>query len=186
VVVGDGAVGKTCMLISYARGTFPSEYVPTVFDNYVVEIDVGSEAVDLGLWDTAGQEDFDRLRPLSYSNCDVFIIAFSVVNPNSFENAESKWAPELQHFCPDVPFMLVGTQVDLRTNPSTLDELKATGKQPITTEQGKNQAKKLHALTYMECSAKTRENLKEVFDEAVKFIILKRRKKNRRKGCTLL
>jgi len=107
-----------------------------------------------------------------------FIIAFSVVNPNSFENVESKWAPELQHFCPDVPFMLVGTQCDLRTNPSTLEELRATGKQPITTENGRALSKSLKALTYMECSAKTKENLREVFDEAVKNIIIRRRKKN--------
>eukprot|EP01129_Flabellula_baltica_P001448 TRINITY_DN1133_c0_g1_i1.p1 TRINITY_DN1133_c0_g1~~TRINITY_DN1133_c0_g1_i1.p1 ORF type:complete len:209 (-),score=52.50 TRINITY_DN1133_c0_g1_i1:41-667(-) len=187
VVVGDGAVGKTCMLISYARGTFPEDYVPTVFDNYVVEITVGVETLDLALWDTAGQEEYDRLRPLSYANCDVFLMAFSVVNPVSYDNIASKWHPELQHFSPNVPFMLVGTQVDLRSDPDALEELRNAGKQPVTFENGKELAKRLKATTYMECSAKTREGLKEVFDEAVKFIILRRRKKNKgRRGCTLL
>ncbi|XP_006159954.1 rho-related GTP-binding protein RhoQ isoform X2 [Tupaia chinensis] len=80
VVVGDGAVGKTCLLMSYANDAFPEEYVPTVFDHYAVSVTVGGKQYLLGLYDTAGQEDYDRLRPLSYPMTDVFLICFSVID----------------------------------------------------------------------------------------------------------
>ncbi|KAK2843631.1 hypothetical protein Q7C36_011846 [Tachysurus vachellii] len=88
VVVGDGACGKTCLLIVFSKDEFPEVYVPTVFENY------------LALWDTAGQEDYDRLRPLSYPDTDVILMCFSVDSPDSLENIPEKWVPEVKHFCP--------------------------------------------------------------------------------------
>lgn len=159
VVVGDGAVGKTCLLISYTTNKFPSEYVPTVFDNYAVTVMIGGEPYTLGLFDTAGQEDYDRLRPLSYPQTDVFLVCFSVVSPSSFENVKEKWVPEITHHCHKTPFLLVGTQTDLR------DEAKSK-KKPITQEQGEKLAKELK-VKYVECSALTQKGLKNVFDEAI-------------------
>ncbi|KAF3428643.1 hypothetical protein E2986_13650 [Frieseomelitta varia] len=176
VVVGDGAVGKTCLLISYTTNKFPSEYVPTVFDNYAVTVMIGGEPYTLGLFDTAGQEDYDRLRPLSYPQTDVFLVCFSVVSPSSFENVKEKrfynseilqWVPEITHHCQKTPFLLVGTQIDLRDDAATIEKLAKNKQKPISAEQGEKLAKELKAVKYVECSALTQKGLKNVFDEAI-------------------
>lgn len=95
VWIGDGAVGKTCMLISYTQNSFSEDYVPTVFDNYNLTVNYGSKNVSLGLWDTNAGEDYDRLRPLNYPGTNVFVICYSVINKCSFENIKTKWVPEI-------------------------------------------------------------------------------------------
>ena len=167
VVVGDGAVGKTCLLISYTQNKFPSEYVPTVFDNYAVNVMIGGEPILLGLYDTAGQEEYDRMRPLSYPEANVFLICFSTVNPSSFENVKAKWLPEVKLHCPKVPILLVGTQMDLRDNQATLDKLAKNKSKPVSQEMGDRLAKELKMVKYSECSALTQKGLKDVFDEAI-------------------
>jgi len=179
VVIGDGAVGKTCLLISYANNKFPEDYIPTVFDNYVVNLTAGDRNIELGLWDTAGQEEYDRLRPLSYANAQVFLICFSLVNPVSFENVSAKWYPEVMHFCPEVPQILVGTKLDARNDQAIVEKLRSQGQKPVSVEQGQELAKKIKAVKYMECSAKTSEGLKSVFDEAIKAVLFQKRRKKR-------
>jgi len=179
VVIGDGAVGKTCLLISYAKKEFPKDYIPTVFDNYVVNLTAGEQNIELGLWDTAGQEEYDRLRPLSYANANVFLLCFSVMSPVSFENVTAKWYPELMHFCPEVPFILVGTKSDVRNSHAELERLKESGQSPVDVKQAQDLAVKIKAIKYMECSAKTQENLKDVFDEAVRAVLRPPKKKSK-------
>ncbi|KFY95789.1 hypothetical protein V500_02651 [Pseudogymnoascus sp. VKM F-4518 (FW-2643)] len=166
VVIGDGAVGKTCLLISYTTNKFPSEYVPTVFDNFAVSVMVGDEPWDLRLLDTAGQEDYDRLRPLSYTETDVFLICFSVISPVSFQNVREKWVPEVSHHCPGVPFLIVGTQTDLRDDPSIKKKLAKQKMEPVGKDLGELMAAELR-VKYVECSALTQCKLKDVFDEAI-------------------
>jgi len=183
VVIGDGAVGKTCLLISYANNKFPEEYVPTVFDNYVVNVTAEEKTIELGLWDTAGQEEYDRLRPLSYANANVFLICYSVTNATSYENVSSKWYPEVLHFCPDIPHLLVGTKTDLRSDKETLAKLNSQGSTPMSQDQGHELARKIKSVKYVECSARSGDGLKHVFDEAVKAVIMTPKKK---KKCIIL
>jgi cell division control protein 42 len=128
---------------------------------------IGGEPYTLGLFDTAGQEDYDRLRPLSYPQTDVFLVCFSVVSPSSFENVKEKWVPEITHHCQKTPFLLVGTQIDLRDDAGTIEKLAKNKQKPITLEQGEKLAKELKAVKYVECSALTQKGLKNVFDEAI-------------------
>ncbi len=114
LVMGDESVGKTTLLISYITNNFPQDYMPTVFYNYSINVMVDGKQINLGLWDLSGQEDYDRLRPLSYPMTDVFLVCFSVVSPASYENVSAKWIPELRHHAPTAPIILVGTKTDLR------------------------------------------------------------------------
>ncbi|KNC84517.1 Cdc42 [Sphaeroforma arctica JP610] len=185
VVVGDGAVGKTCLLISYTTNKFPSEYVPTVFDNYAVTVMIGGDPYTLGLFDTAGQEDYDRLRPLSYPQTDIFLVCYSVVVPSSFENVRDKWVPEIAHHCAKTPFLLVGTQVDLREDQQSIAKLQRLKQKPIQYDQAERMAKDLKAVKYVECSALTQKGLKNVFDEAI-LSALQPPESSKKKKCTLL
>lgn len=187
VAVGDGAVGKTCMLISYTSNSFPRDYIPTVFDNYSANVMVDGQIVNLNLWDTAGQEEYDRLRPLSYTHTDVLILCFSVIFPSSFDNISSKWYHEITHHCPNTPFVLVGTKIDMRNDTDTIDRLGKNGLAPISYEQGLLLAKEIGANKYLECSALSQKGLKNVFDEVIRIAVTPSKKeKNKNKRCNLL
>jgi len=169
VVVGDGAVGKTSLLISYTENRFPVDYVPTVFDNFTTGVEVDSKLINFALWDTAGQEEYSRLRALSYPETDVFLLCFSVISPSSFENIRTKWYPEVSHHCPEAKLILVGTKIDLRDDKDTLDSLK--GEKLPTPDMGQKLAEAIGAQCYLECSALTQEGLKRVFEEAIRAVI---------------
>ncbi|KAG5461204.1 MAG: P-loop containing nucleoside triphosphate hydrolase protein [Olpidium bornovanus] len=251
VIVGDGACGKTCLLIVFSRGTFPevrryfapaavsgsantasvnlprritavrdaaveeerprTVYVPTVFENYVADVEVDRKHVELALWDTAGmvrprprprnnpafglirvgkpagQEDYDRLRPLSYPDSHVILICFAIDSPDSLENVQEKWISEVTHFCAGLPIILVGCKQDLRNDPRTLEELKKVGQHPVSVDEATAVANAIGAYRYLECSAKTGDGVREVFEHATRAALLTRQRHGKKsKSCTLL
>ncbi|XP_066871989.1 rho-related GTP-binding protein RhoF isoform X1 [Kogia breviceps] len=135
VIVGDGGCGKTSLLMVYSQGSFPEHYAPSVFEKYTASVTVGSKEVTLNLYDTAGQEDYDRLRPLSYQNTQLVLICYDVMNPISYDNVLIKWFPEVTHFCRGIPMVLIGCKTDLRKDKEQLRKLRAAQLEPITYTQ---------------------------------------------------
>lgn len=156
VIVGDGASGKTSLLLSFARAAFPVDYAPTVFDSYAARVCYDArEGLELQLWDTAGQEDYDRLRPLSYTDADAVILAYSVDSGASIRNVVDKWAPEIAHYLPRVPVVLVGLKADLRQGQEAAHM--------IFPEDAAKVAARIGAAASVECSAKLGRNIDAVF-----------------------
>ncbi|KAG1399664.1 hypothetical protein G6F60_007562 [Rhizopus arrhizus] len=156
------------------------------FDNYSANVMVDGKPINLGLWDTAGQEDYDRLRPLSYPQTDVFLCCFSLISPPSFENVKTKWYPEISHHAPNIPIILVGTKLDLREDKDTIDRLREKKMAPISYAQGLQMAKEISAVKYLECSALTQKGLKNVFDEAIRAVLSPPVRPTKKKGCLIL
>ncbi|KAH3766536.1 cell division control protein 42 [Pelomyxa schiedti] len=157
------------MYIRYASGSYPSDYVPTVFDNYNVNVMFNDQPYSVGLWDTAGEEDYDRLRPLSYPQTDLFLVCFSIVSPCSFRNVREKWYPEISHHCPGTPFVIVGTKRDLRTDPDALERLADRGAAPVSFEMASEMAREIHASAYIETSSLTGDHVQDLFTCAIKI-----------------
>lgn len=170
VIVGDGACGKTSLLCVFAIGEFPSEYQPTIFDNYVAEIRLDNKPVQLALWDTAGQEEYERLRPLSYSKSHVVLIAFSIDALDSLDNVTFKWHEEVRRICgPAVPIILVGLKSDLRPPPDHPEYARY-----VSYERGEEVAQQIGARAYKECSALKIQGVDDVFEVATRASLLVR------------
>jgi len=170
VLLGDGACGKTSLLNVFTRGYFPTVYEPTVFENYVHDIFIDNTHVELNLWDTAGQEEFDRLRSLSYDNTHAIMLCFSVESADSLENIETKWKKEIEENCPGVKIVLVALKCDLReADDDNEDENPNEPKRAlIDYQQGLRVAQNIKALRYLECSAMKNRGVKEAFIEAAR------------------
>ncbi|XP_030379016.1 AF4/FMR2 family member 4 [Scaptodrosophila lebanonensis] len=164
VLVGDGAVGKTNLILSYLENRFNSEHVPTASDIYNADVMVNDSPVHLTLCDTAGQDTLDPLRELCYPDSDVFLLCFSVVKPETFDAIKAKWAPKFAKS--KAALVLVGTQADLRSNLNVLNKLQTNGEKPISYADAWDLATTIGAK-YIETSSVTQDKVKEVFDTAI-------------------
>ncbi|XP_049595436.1 rho-related GTP-binding protein RhoV-like isoform X1 [Syngnathus scovelli] len=167
LLVGDGAVGKTSMIISYIFNGYNSEYRQTAFDVFTGLVHVNGVQTRLKLIDTAGQDEFGHLRSLCYAHVDVFILCFSLVNPVSFDNVACKWIPQIRAWNSSSPILLVGTQSDLCHDVNILAHLARRCARPVASGQAMSLARRIRAYGYMECSALTQHHLKDVFDYAI-------------------
>lgn len=186
VVVGDEAVGKTSLLSMYVMNEFPRDYVPIIFDNESVNVNLDGKTYIINLRDTGGQCKYDSSRSMSYINIDVFVICFSIASPTSYENVKQKWYPEIHPFSFDGPILLVGTKLDLRTDKQIVEQLETKCLEPVSKAQGAALAEKVGALKYLECSALTRKGVKKVFDEVIIATLKPELTKKKKRNCKIL
>ncbi|KAH0596544.1 hypothetical protein MHUMG1_05662 [Metarhizium humberi] len=154
---------------------------------------VDGKSVQLALWDTAGQEDYERLRPLAYSKAHVILIGFSVDTPDSLENVKNKvraaqlairriltltrlcigqWIEEATRLCAGVPIILVGLKKDLREDPVAVEEMRKKSQRFLTTHDGEMAAREVGAKRYLECSSLSGEGVDDVFEAATRAALL--------------
>jgi len=129
----------------------------------------------LSLHDTGSCLEEDRQT--SQQSVDVFLLMFSVVDLKSFENVQKKWAPWLNRHFPKIPVVVVGNKTDLRDSCAK------------TSEDGKKLAGDIGAKNYTECSVRTQEGLRGIFDEVVNAVMNKKVDesiKKKSKQCTIL
>jgi Rho family protein len=186
VLLGDGACGKTSLLNVFTRGYFPTVYEPTVFENYVHDIFIDNTHVELSLWDTAGQEEFDRLRSLSYDDTHAIMLCFSVDSPDSLENVETKWVGEIAENCPGVKLVLVALKCDLRKREDAEEDEAQPEKHMINYDEGLKVAERIKALRYLECSAMKNRGVNEAFTEAARVALSVKSSKDKSGGCVIL
>ncbi|KAH3745714.1 Rho GTPase [Pelomyxa schiedti] len=172
-VVGDGTVGKTTLLLGYITQGFITEYTPTVYDNFSAIEEIGSDVINVILWDTAGQDDYQGIRQTCYTFCnyDLFFLCFSVVHRDSFDNVRFKWLTELKRTRPNTPLVLVGTKTDLREEGN---------KAHVTFKEGEKRARDIRAKMYLECTSKNSESINAMMASAL-GIIMERDEERKRK-----
>ena len=176
VAVGDSKVGKSTLLwareLRHSRAELPQVLegeLPVVLDDISVQsVTPEGGPCNLSLWDTPGwTSEYGTMRPLVYPNTDMFLICFSTVDPKSLENVRRKWIPEINHWVPETPFLLVGTKIDLREDRATLDFLVQKNDSVIRHKEGSDAAMEIGAEDYLECSSLTMKGVENVFDQAI-------------------
>ncbi|CAL8333949.1 unnamed protein product [Lota lota] len=173
VLVGDSAVGKTSLLVRFTSETFPDAYKPTVYENVGVDVYMDGVQISLGLWDTGGDDTFQRIRPMSYQQADVALLCFSVANPGSLADVRRKWIPEVRRHLPAVPVLVVGLQTDQRDGGPHRGACVAVG-------EGRRLAQEVQAKGYVECSALANRGVQQVFECAVRTAVNQSRRRARR------
>ncbi|HUX99916.1 MAG TPA: GTP-binding protein [Candidatus Deferrimicrobium sp.] len=166
-VLGDGAVGKTSMIIRHVDKRFIEEYKPTIgFDIALKTIKIQEEGIEaeLLIWDLAGQTIFETIREEYLQGTNGALLLFDLTQKATFDHIRA-WLKELITFAGDVPFILVGNKADL------------TDQRVISEEEGKKLATELKAIEYIETSAKTGVQVEAAFEKIIKTIIHRLRNK---------
>uniref|UniRef100_A0A336L1H2 CSON002872 protein n=1 Tax=Culicoides sonorensis TaxID=179676 RepID=A0A336L1H2_CULSO len=180
IVIGDYYVGKTSLFTSYTQNMYPQKYQETlIYDKYSGTVSFDNKDINLLLYDIAGNEIYEIIRPQLYEDAKICLMCFSVVNPESFENIKYCWYPEIKECIPDISIILVGTKMDLRFDERVVKKLQDDNLSPITHSQGLELSRQLKCAKYIECSAVTQDGVDELFNDAVRLSMVPRRPKKK-------
>jgi small GTP-binding protein len=172
VFVGDCRVGKTKMIHKYLNFKF-ANYLPTIHDTYSTRVSSGEAVHNVSVWDTSGDEEYDRLRPLSYMNADIACIVFSYDDVHSFSNISTKWYPEIRHFIPHASIVLIGVK-------------SSCARDGVDPQDVKSFIKHKKVSCYVECDAEYEMCLNLVVEEGLNAHAKKQAKKLQKRSLLSL
>ena len=170
--IGDPESGKTSLLTSYTKNVFPQQYVPSLNENYTVQVNdflYGGRERNINLNISTVTVDPTTTDGEEYEpQCDVVVIVCAIDSPESFKTAEKDLIPKAKTQLPGKPVIIVGTKTDLRKDEDTIQRLAAKNEHPVTLKEGMKLAKRAGIQNYIECSAKELSSVKAVFEEVLK------------------
>ncbi|XP_060063069.1 ras-like GTP-binding protein RhoL [Ylistrum balloti] len=170
-LVGDGMVGKTSIAHTFIGKRVEEKYVATVFENYTGGTYINGESHTVNIFDPAGQHDYDRMRACTYTDCEVILVCYNASDRDTFDNVTSFWLPEIRRFRgKKSTLILVATKTDTR-NPDSDSS--------VSTQEGKDLARKINAVGYMETTTQNYKSVKDVFEKVVTSALKCRKKKNK-------
>ncbi|XP_019849696.1 PREDICTED: ras-like GTP-binding protein rhoA [Amphimedon queenslandica] len=187
VVVGNYGVGKTSFLYAILNKQIPDKHVPTILESHCMTVKVKDDVdVELVFHDTPGSEDYAQFTQLSLARkADFVLLCFSLVIPASFDSIRNHWINEIRSKLPNVPVVLIGTQLDLRNKPEVVEDLVDCGTPAIDTETGQKLADEIGAIKYIECSAFIPTDTDKIKLAATQ-IAYECKKKNKKDKCVIL
>ena len=170
--IGDPESGKTSLLTSYTKNVFPQQYVPSLNENYTVQVNnflYGGKERNINLNISTVTVDSTAMNGEEYEpQSDVVVIVCAIDSPESFKTAEKDLIPKAKTQLPGKPVIIVGTKTDLRKDEGSIQRLAAKNEHPVTLKEGMKLAKRAGIQNYVECSAKELGSVKAVFEEVLK------------------
>lgn len=162
LLIGDSGVGKTCLMLRYAQGTFSETFITTVGIDYKYKfIEIDGKKVRLEIWDTAGQERFKAITRSYLRGAQGILCVYDVTDSNSYEHVSS-WMLQIKQYADlKVVKVLVGNKCDLEQ------------RRAVKFEDGKSLAAKSDEIPFFECSAKQETNVKEAFETLARLVLKK-------------
>ena len=180
VIMGDMFSGKSSLISAYCHDRFSTNYVPTLLNTCSTDAQVFGESIELVLVDVGGRDDYAKVRKCVYHKMDIVLLCYAANNPDSLQRIVDYWVPEVKQHCPKVPFILVATKKDIRDDAlyeSSCVQEREEG--VVSTMSGRRVAETVGAQKFLECSARYRDNTRNVFEMAAKVALQKSRRKRK-------